>query len=205
MVVLLHLLILIYLTVVKCFQISAPSPQSKYLNYLNRSMSNKSSPLDYILTSLVKSCAGTFSILISHLIYLSFTQATFPSKFKLTLISPLLKKPGLPKSDLANFRLKSNLNTVGKILKRLALARFFLKFQYLPVFLIYSLPIANFILMKLLCSNSQMISLKLLTPEKLQISLLWSPSFLNSVFPQLVFPSTLEPFLWHTAEPSPKD
>ena len=55
------------------------------------SMSNKSSPLDYIPTSLLKSCADTFSILISHLANLSFTQATFPSKFKLALISPLLK------------------------------------------------------------------------------------------------------------------
>ena len=44
-------------------------------------------------------------------------------KFKLALISPLLKKPGLPKSDLANFRPISNLNTIGKILERLALAR----------------------------------------------------------------------------------
>ena len=85
----------------------------------------KSSPLDYIPTSLLKSCADTFSILISHLANLSFTQATFPSKFKLALISPLLKKPGLPKSDLANFRPISNLNTIGKILERLALSRIF--------------------------------------------------------------------------------
>ena len=61
------------------------------VSLLLRSMSNKSSPLDYIPTSLLKSCAGTFSILISHLANLSFTQATFPSKFKLALISPLLK------------------------------------------------------------------------------------------------------------------
>ena len=95
------------------------------VSQLLRSMSNKSSPLDYIPTSLLKSCSGTFSILISHLANLSFTQATFPSKFKLALISPLLKKPGLPKSDLANFRPISNLNTIGKILERLALSRFF--------------------------------------------------------------------------------
>ena len=59
-----------------------------------------------------------FSILISHLANLSFTQATFPSKFKLALISTLLKKPGLPKSELSNFRPISNLNTIGKILER---------------------------------------------------------------------------------------
>ena len=104
------------------------------VSQLLRSMSNKSSPLDYIPTSLLKSCADTFSILISHLANLSFTQATFPSKFKLALISPLLKKPGLPKSDLANFRPISNLNTIGKILERLALARFFPHISKSPSF-----------------------------------------------------------------------
>ena len=66
---------------------------------LLQSMSNKSSQLDYIPTSLLKSCADTFSLLISHLANLSFSQATFPTDFKLALISPLLKKPGLSKSD----------------------------------------------------------------------------------------------------------
>ena len=87
------------------------------------SMSNKSSPLDYVSTSLLKSCASTFSILISHLANLSFDQGAFPSKFKHALITPLLKKPGLSKSDPSNFRPISNLNTIGKILERLALAR----------------------------------------------------------------------------------
>ena len=86
-------------------------------------MSSKSSPLDYVSTSLLKSCASTFSILISHLANLSFDQAAFPSKFKHALITLLLKKPGLSKSDPSNFRPISNLNTIGKILERLALAR----------------------------------------------------------------------------------
>ena len=108
----------------RCFQISPSSPQPKYFNYFGQCRTN-SSPLDYIPTSLLKSCADTFSILISHLANLSFTQATFPSKFKQALISPLLKKLGLPKSDIANFRPISNLNTTGKILERLALSRLF--------------------------------------------------------------------------------
>ena len=70
----------------------------------------------------------------SHLANLSFTQATFPSKFKLALISPLLKKHGLPKSDLANFRPISNLNTIGKIFERLALIRFFPHISKSPSF-----------------------------------------------------------------------
>ena len=107
-----------------------PAEVSKLL----QSMSNKSSQLDYIPTSLLKSCADIFSILISHLANLSFTQATFPSKFKIALISPLLKKPGLPKSELSNFRPISNLNTIGKILERLALARLFPHISISPSF-----------------------------------------------------------------------
>ena len=49
----------------------------------------------------------------------------------------------------------------------------FLTFQNLPVFLLCSLLITNFILRRLLCLNSQTISWKPLTPEKLQFSLLW--------------------------------
>ena len=101
---------------------------------LLHSMSNKSSQLDYIPTSLLKSCASTFSLLISHLANLSFSQATFPTKFKLALISPLLKKQGLSKSDLSNFRPISNLNTIGKILERLALARIFPHVSVSPSF-----------------------------------------------------------------------
>ena len=101
---------------------------------LLQSMSNKSSQLDYIPTSLLKSCADTFSLLISHLANLSFSQATFPTSFKLALISPLLKKPGLSKSDPSNFRPISNLNTIGKILERLALARLFLHVSVSPSF-----------------------------------------------------------------------
>ena len=53
------------------------------VSQLLQSMSSKSSPLDYIPISLPKSCTDTFSILITHLANLSFTQAIFPSKFKL--------------------------------------------------------------------------------------------------------------------------
>ena len=97
-------------------------------------MSNKSSPLDYIPTSLLKSCAGTFSFLISHLANLSFYQANFPSKFKHALIAPLLKKPGLSQSDPSNFRPFSNLNTISKILERFALKQLFLHISLSPSF-----------------------------------------------------------------------
>ena len=58
----------------------------------------------------------------------------FHRKFKLALILPLLKKPGLPKSELSNFWPISNLNTIGKILERLALARLFPHISIFPSF-----------------------------------------------------------------------
>ena len=68
-------------------------------------MSSKSSPLDYIPISLLKSCRhltyrDTFSILISYLANLSFTQATFPSKFKL-----LSELHWLPVRHRVNFKI----------------------------------------------------------------------------------------------------
>ena len=53
------------------------------VSQLLQSMSSKSSPLDYIPISLPRPCTDTFSILITHLANLFFTQAIFPSKFKL--------------------------------------------------------------------------------------------------------------------------
>ena len=59
---------------------------------LIQSMPCKSSPLDFIPTSLIKSCSSVFSVIISHLANLSFSQGYFPSKFKKAQITPLLKR-----------------------------------------------------------------------------------------------------------------
>ena len=78
-----------------------------------------------VVISNGKLCVVSQAKLI-HGIWVSFWRelcVIFPSKFKHALITPLLKKPGLSKSDPSNFRPISNLNTIGKILERLALAR----------------------------------------------------------------------------------
>ena len=51
----------------------------------------KSCPLDFIPTSLIKSCSGVFSELISRLANLSFTEGCFPAMFKQAIVTPLLK------------------------------------------------------------------------------------------------------------------
>ena len=86
-------------------------------------MSAKSSPLDFIPTSLIKACSGTFAIIITRLANLSFEHATFPVRFTTAQVTPLHKKQGHDKDDPANYRPISNLNTVSKILERLVLAR----------------------------------------------------------------------------------
>ena len=84
---------------------------------------NKTSPLDYIDTSVLKSCVDVFAPLITCLINLSFTEGYFPEQFKQSQVIPLIKKSGLDETDPSNYRQISNLNTLSKILERICLAR----------------------------------------------------------------------------------
>ena len=59
----------------------------------------KSSPLDFVPTSLLKACRYTFTHVITRLANLSFEHATFPAKFKTASVTPLLKKHGLDATD----------------------------------------------------------------------------------------------------------
>ena len=59
------------------------------------SMPAKSSPLDVLPTSLIKSCRSSFAHIIARLANLSFEHATFPAKFKIAQVTPLLKKQGI--------------------------------------------------------------------------------------------------------------
>ena len=87
------------------------------------SLQIKYSPVDPFPSSIIKSCSKSFSIIISNLANYSFIQGRFPLHYKLAQITPILKKPQLNPDDLASYRPISNLNTISKILERLALAR----------------------------------------------------------------------------------
>src|SRR5208282_4096062 len=54
---------------------------------------------------------------------LSFNEGTFPASFKTTSVTPLLKKKGLDRDDIANYRPISNLHTISKIAERLFQSR----------------------------------------------------------------------------------
>ena len=101
-----------------------PAEVSKLL----QSMSNKSSQLDYIPTSLLKSCADIFSILQTyHSPNLHFRRNS-------NLHSSRHFWKSLAYRSLSNFQPISNLNTIGKILERLALARLFPHISISPSF-----------------------------------------------------------------------
>lgn len=63
----------------------------------------------------VYECAAPF---IKKVIDKSFDEGTFPSSQKRSIIHPLLKKKGLDKENMANYRPVSNLTFLSKILER---------------------------------------------------------------------------------------
>jgi len=86
-------------------------------------MPSKSSPLDVLPSSLLKTCADIFAPVIAQLAYLSFEAGKFPSGHKCAQVLPLLKKAGLDVNSPRNYRPISNLTTVSKVLERLVLTR----------------------------------------------------------------------------------
>ena len=96
---------------------SLPNFEPHEVFHLVDSMPAKSSPTDYIPTSLLLSCSNVFSEITSNLINLSFYHACFLSSFKVPQVNSHIKKSGTNKDDPLNYRQISNLNTISKILE----------------------------------------------------------------------------------------
>lgn len=62
-------------------------------------MQSKSSPMDFVPTSVLKRCSGVFAPLIARLTNMSFIEGRFPAQFKQAQITPLLKKTGMDVDD----------------------------------------------------------------------------------------------------------
>ena len=90
-----------------------PPPSIEEVHKLIHSMPSKSSSMDKIPTSVMKTCAATFAPLLTRLITLSFNEGKFPEKFKKALVTPLLKKDGLDADMYGNYRPISNLHTIS--------------------------------------------------------------------------------------------
>jgi hypothetical protein len=87
------------------------------------SMPAKSSPIDCIPTSVLKSNSDIFAPLIARLAALCFNEGVFPQRFKTACVTPLIKKKGMDEDSAANYRPISNLHTISKIIERLFLTR----------------------------------------------------------------------------------
>ena len=79
--------------------------------------------LDPIPARLFKELSSSLAPYISTLFNLSFTTGIFPRRFKLSYITPLIKKPGLDRNSTSSYRPISNLSIISKLLKRLVLSR----------------------------------------------------------------------------------
>lgn len=80
---------------------------------------SKPSPVDVIPISVLKSCHITFALLLTKLANASFVSGKFPDIYKISQITPILKKETLDPMNLASYRPISNLRTIGKLLERL--------------------------------------------------------------------------------------
>lgn len=81
----------------------------------------KHSPIDPFPSVLLKHCPDVFADVIARLTNLSFEHNRFPHIFKKSHVAPLIKKPNLDRSEPLNYRPISNLNTISKLIEKLAL------------------------------------------------------------------------------------
>ena len=80
--------------------------------------SSASCPSDPIPTWLVKKHISILLPTLTLIVNLSLTLGYFPSQLKKAIITPVLKKHGLDKEDLSNYRPISNLAYIGKLIEK---------------------------------------------------------------------------------------
>ena len=78
----------------------------------------KSHDLDPIPIPLVKKCADILITPITNIINYSRKEGSFPNCFRITYVTPLLKKPSLDRNPLNNYRPFSNLSFVSKLIEK---------------------------------------------------------------------------------------
>ncbi len=85
---------------------------------LVKSSPDKQCELDPCPTWLVKSCLDVLASPITSIVNYSMKEGVFPTFFKQAHITPLIKKPSLPKNELKNYRPVSGLNFISKIVEK---------------------------------------------------------------------------------------
>ena len=83
-----------------------------------KSTPNKSCDLDPIPTSLVLDCIGVLLTPITNIVNYSLQEGSFSSCFKTAHVTPLLKKAGLDRNILKNYRPVCNLSYISKLIEK---------------------------------------------------------------------------------------
>ncbi len=90
---------------------------------LLNSSPDKQCCLDPIPTHLLKKCSSVLLPTVTNIINLSLSTGCFPDSFKKSLITPLIKKPGLDRESLSNYRPISNLSILSKLAEKVIKSR----------------------------------------------------------------------------------
>ena len=101
-------------SIISCFDAITPSDVVKIM----KKSCKRTSPLDPFLHQVFNLCTKPLSSAIAKLVNMSFQEGHFPSIYKTTQITPLLKKPNLDPTVPEHFRPISNLSTISKIVER---------------------------------------------------------------------------------------
>ena len=104
------------------FSSFTPATDVEILKLINLSP-NKQCDLDPIPTWLLKKCLPVLLPTITRIVNLSLSSGNFPSSFKHSIVTPLLKKPSLDKENLNNYRPISNLSFLSKLTERIVKSR----------------------------------------------------------------------------------
>ena len=83
-----------------------------------KSVSSSSCPFDLILLKILNDLSSFFYPIILYLINLSQATSKFPTSFKSSVVTPILKKPSLDPSIISNYQPISNLSFFSKILEK---------------------------------------------------------------------------------------
>ena len=79
----------------------------------------KSCSLDPWPTFLVKQYLDILRVPITKIVNLSLSTGEFPERFRAAVVTPLHKKPSLPKDVLGNYRPVSGLSFISKVIERI--------------------------------------------------------------------------------------
>ena len=104
------------------FSSFTPASDAEILNLISKSP-NKQCDLDPIPTWLLKKCLPVLLSTITRIINMSLSSGNFPSAFKHSIVTPLLKKPSIDKENLSNYRPISNLSFLSKLTERIVKSR----------------------------------------------------------------------------------